>query len=47
LQIVSIFSKHDNWDVLFLGIYLVLVLITKACLGHHDVTQSIANGLWS
>jgi hypothetical protein len=47
LQIVSIFLKHDSWDVLSLGIYMVLVLIAKACFGHHNVAQSIANGLWS
>jgi len=41
------FSKHDNWDVFSLGVYMVLVLTTKACLGHHDVAQSIADGLWS
>ncbi len=44
LQIVSIFSKHDSWDVLSLGVYMVLVLIAKACLGCHNVAQSIANG---
>jgi hypothetical protein len=47
LQIVPIFSKHDSWDVLSLGVYIVLVLTAKACLGCHDVAQSIADGLWS
>jgi hypothetical protein len=42
LQIVSIFSKHDNWDVLSLGVYMVLVLTAKACLGRHDVAQSVS-----
>ncbi len=47
LQIVSIFSKHDSWDVLSLGVYMVLVLTAKTCLGRHDVAQSIADGLWN
>jgi hypothetical protein len=47
LQIILIFSKHDSWDVLSLGIYMVLVLTTKAGLGSHDVAQRIVDGLWS
>jgi hypothetical protein len=46
LQIVSIFSKHDNWDVLFMGVYMILVLIAKACLGRHDVAQSMFLVAW-
>jgi hypothetical protein len=46
LQIVSIFSKHDNWDVLSLGVYMVLVMTAKACLGHHDVAQNVFLVAW-